>query len=256
MAARQPCRRRSPTAHQPRPGPGRREPGPPPAPYDGAGGAGYRRRRRRCCGADRDACVRRGRRRPKPQRDRRAGRFVVECPPSSSPRAGRRGHRVDEPDPSRAGRGAGGRDVCTSVPGPGNGVRFPEEALVSGVDDLVAAVNDLEVAGPPEACTMDLGPGYRIAFGYDDGPSFVDQRSAVRRPDPRGRQHLSRGSGGRRGGVPRVDGRAAARLTGETTGEPTSPTWPARTWAARRRARTSLGLPRRSSASTTAAAPR
>ena len=37
----------------------------------------------------------------------------------------------------------------------------------------MAAINGQDVTGEPDVCNLDLGPGYRIAFGYDDESSFV-----------------------------------------------------------------------------------
>jgi hypothetical protein len=53
--------------------------------------------------------------------------------------------------------------------GPGIGFDEPEDALVSGVEELVRVVNAQEVTGPPRVCTTDLGTGYLLAFEYPGG---------------------------------------------------------------------------------------
>lgn len=60
----------------------------------------------------------------------------------------------------------------------GAGTEFdvPDDALVTGVDELTDTVNGLDAypaSGPNTACTMDLGPGYQIVFGYPDGSTVV-----------------------------------------------------------------------------------
>ncbi len=98
--------------------------------------------------------------------------FVVDCPPIEVGKGGI-AQGVDEPDPNAPDavpQGATSARLCQGV---GTEYDVPEEALTTEVDDLVAAINDLDVTGEPEMCTMDLGPGYRIAFGYDDESSFV-----------------------------------------------------------------------------------
>ncbi len=100
--------------------------------------------------------------------------FVVDCPPIKLEKGGTaEGSAIDAPDPAAPSTVPEGATSARLCQGPGTTFDVPADALVTGVDDLVAAVNDLEVTGEPEVCTMDLGPGYRIAFGYDDGSSFV-----------------------------------------------------------------------------------
>lgn len=53
--------------------------------------------------------------------------------------------------------------------GPGIGFDEPDDALVTGVDELVRVVNAQEVTGPPRVCQTDLGTGYLLAFEYADG---------------------------------------------------------------------------------------
>ncbi|WP_168798183.1 hypothetical protein, partial [Nocardioides sp.] len=57
--------------------------------------------------------------------------------------------------------------------GAGTPIDAPDDALISNVGTMVALVNGLEKTEKPEVCTMDLGPGYRLVFGYDDGSTFV-----------------------------------------------------------------------------------
>lgn len=57
--------------------------------------------------------------------------------------------------------------------GPGTPVDVPADALVTKVGTIVAAVNELETTPAPEMCPADIGPGYRLVFGYDGGRTFV-----------------------------------------------------------------------------------
>ena len=100
--------------------------------------------------------------------------FVVDCPPIKLEKGGTaEGSAIDAPDPAAPSTVPEGATSARLCQGPGTTFDVPADALVTGVDDLVAAVNDLEVTGEHQMCTMDLGPGYRIAFGYDDESSFV-----------------------------------------------------------------------------------
>jgi hypothetical protein len=95
---------------------------------------------------------------------------VVECPPA--PKDGAI-DPIDVPDPAAPDAVPEGATSARLCQGPGMEFQAPDAALVTDVEALVAAVNALEPTGPPEVCTLDLGPGYRIAFGYDDGSTFV-----------------------------------------------------------------------------------
>lgn len=57
----------------------------------------------------------------------------------------------------------------------GGAVRIdvPQDALVTDVDAVAAAVNELEIADPGRMCTADLGPGYQLVFAYADGSTVV-----------------------------------------------------------------------------------
>jgi hypothetical protein len=100
--------------------------------------------------------------------------FVVECPPIKVFDDGTaQESEIDQPDPGAPDSVPEGATSARLCQGPGTVFEFPPDVLVTDVDDLVAAVNDLEVTGEPAACTMELGPGYRMAFGYDDGSTFV-----------------------------------------------------------------------------------
>ncbi|KRA38324.1 MULTISPECIES: hypothetical protein [unclassified Nocardioides] len=56
----------------------------------------------------------------------------------------------------------------------GQGTKFdvPLDALVVGIEDLIATANGLDAYpewGPNSACNLDFGTGYQIVFGYPDG---------------------------------------------------------------------------------------
>lgn len=97
----------------------------------------------------------------------------VECPPAEAKDGVVQGTEVDQPDPDAPDSVPEGATSARLCQGPGTTFRAPDDALTTGVDDLVAAINALEPTGEPEVCTTDLGPGFRIAFGYDDGSTFV-----------------------------------------------------------------------------------
>lgn len=98
---------------------------------------------------------------------------AVACPPIKVRDGQAVGSAIDEPDPDAPEAVPEGATSARLCQGPGMTFQAPGDALVTDVDELVAAVNDLEPAEAPGVCTMDLGPGYRIAFGYDDGSTFV-----------------------------------------------------------------------------------
>lgn len=52
-------------------------------------------------------------------------------------------------------------------------IEVPKDALVTDVDTLAAAVNDLEPKATDAMCTMDLGPAYQLVFTYPDGSTTV-----------------------------------------------------------------------------------
>jgi|GEM_PF-5781425 len=97
----------------------------------------------------------------------------VECPPIEIRNGTALGSAIDEPDPDAPAAVPEGATSARLCQGPGTTFDVPEEALVTDVDDLVAEINALPETGAPEICTMDIGPGFRIAFGYDDGSTFV-----------------------------------------------------------------------------------
>lgn len=100
--------------------------------------------------------------------------FVVECPPIEVDKGGfAQGSELDQPDPGAADAVPQDATSARLCQGPGSAIDVPDEALVRGVDDLVAAVNGLVVAPEDQFCTQELGPGFRIAFGYDDRSTFV-----------------------------------------------------------------------------------
>lgn len=98
---------------------------------------------------------------------------VVECPPIKIQDGTAQGSAIDQPDPDAPGAVPEGATSARLCQGPGTTFEVPDDALVTDVDELVAEVNALPETGEPEVCTMDLGPGFRIAFGYDDGSTFV-----------------------------------------------------------------------------------
>lgn len=100
--------------------------------------------------------------------------FVVECPPITVEKDGiAQGSEIDQPDPAAPSAVPEGATSARLCQGPGTTLEVPANALVTGVDELVTAVNDLEAPPEHQMCTDELGPGYRIAFGYDDESSFV-----------------------------------------------------------------------------------
>ncbi len=98
---------------------------------------------------------------------------VVECPPAKAHGDVVDGTEIDRPDPAAPDAVPAGATSARLCQGPGTTFEVPGEALVTDLEGLVSAINALDVTGEPEVCTMDLGPGYRIAFGYDDGSTFV-----------------------------------------------------------------------------------
>ncbi|MBU2698066.1 hypothetical protein [Pimelobacter sp. 30-1] len=67
-------------------------------------------------------------------------------------------------------------DGATSVrlcPGGGTPVAVPRDALVTDVDDLAATINGLAEQPADAACTLELGPGFQLAFAYPDGSTVV-----------------------------------------------------------------------------------
>ncbi|HVK29578.1 MAG TPA: hypothetical protein VM575_14645 [Nocardioides sp.] len=52
-------------------------------------------------------------------------------------------------------------------------IDLPADALVTDVDALAAAVNDLDPKAPDAMCTMDLGPRYQLVFSYPDESTTV-----------------------------------------------------------------------------------
>lgn len=53
--------------------------------------------------------------------------------------------------------------------GPGMAFQAPADALTTGVGDLVELVNAQPEGARDPMCTMDLGVGYQLVFGYPDG---------------------------------------------------------------------------------------
>ncbi|KAA1421211.1 hypothetical protein F0U44_02550 [Nocardioides humilatus] len=80
---------------------------------------------------------------------------------------------IDNPDPSLPDAVPAGASSARLCQGAGTTIEVPADALTTDLDGLADAINGLEGSGPPEVCTLDLGPGYRIVFGYGDGSTFV-----------------------------------------------------------------------------------
>lgn len=100
---------------------------------------------------------------------------VVECPPIKVRDGVAEGTAIDQPDPDAPADVPDGATSARLCQGPGTTFRVPDDALVDEgeVAGLVDEINALEEAPEHQMCTMDLGPGFRIAFGYDDGSTFV-----------------------------------------------------------------------------------
>ena len=99
---------------------------------------------------------------------------AVQCPPAEVEGGVIEEAAIDRPDPDApeaVPEGATSARICAG-PGVSQASAVPDQP-VSDVAAMVDAVNGLERTGPPEICTSDFGPGYRIAFGYDDGTRFV-----------------------------------------------------------------------------------
>lgn len=98
------------------------------------------------------------------------------APPPECPEAPAEGESdaIDELDPhapDAVPAGATSVRLCQ-----GTGTELPDAGtlLTDRVGRVVTAVNDLEQhAEKPEMCPMDMGPGYRMVFGYADGSSFT-----------------------------------------------------------------------------------
>lgn len=100
---------------------------------------------------------------------------LVECPPIKVRGGVAEGSAIDQPHPDAPADVPDGATSARLCQGPGTRFRAPDEALVddAGVAGLVEAINALADAPEHQMCTMDLGPGFRIAFGYGDGSTFV-----------------------------------------------------------------------------------
>lgn len=72
--------------------------------------------------------------------------------------------------PDRIPDGAVSVRLCS---GTGVPLDAPGDALVANVADVADAVNGLEAADPQQVCTLVLGIGYQLVFGYPDGTTTV-----------------------------------------------------------------------------------
>ncbi len=83
---------------------------------------------------------------------------LAELPPASTPL----------PGPDTIPPGAVAVRLCAAVEGAPGGVP-PRDALVSGVDDVAAAINARRPAPPPAGCPADGGPTWDLVFVWSDG---------------------------------------------------------------------------------------
>lgn len=72
--------------------------------------------------------------------------------------------------PDHVPDGASSVRLCGAT---GIAIDVPDDALVTGVDEVATAINGLEAAAPDMACTMELGPVYQLVFDYPDGSTVV-----------------------------------------------------------------------------------
>lgn len=72
-------------------------------------------------------------------------------------------------DESGSGRVPDGATWVRLCSGDGMPIEVPDDALVTRVDELAATVNGLDAKAPDAMCTLELGPGYQLVFGYPDG---------------------------------------------------------------------------------------
>lgn len=93
-----------------------------------------------------------------------------ECPPE--PEEGKP-DPIDEPDPDAPDAVPSGATSARLCQGVGTPVDGADTLLTTDVADLVDAINGLKTTPKPEMCTADMGPGYRLVFGYPDGSTFV-----------------------------------------------------------------------------------
>lgn len=93
-----------------------------------------------------------------------------ECPPA--PAEGE-SDPIDEIDPEAPDAVPGGATSVRLCQGPGTELTDAGTLLTDDVDDVVAVINGLETTGEPELCTADIGPGFRMVFGYPDGTTFI-----------------------------------------------------------------------------------
>lgn len=97
---------------------------------------------------------------------------VVECPPAKAKDGVVQGTAIDQPDPSAPDAVPDGATSARICQGPGTTVEVSPDP-VPDATELAATINALLPTAPPEICPMDLGPGFRIVFGYADGSRFV-----------------------------------------------------------------------------------
>ncbi|MEZ0579474.1 hypothetical protein [Nocardioides sp. MH1] len=98
----------------------------------------------------------------------------VSCPPAKAEDGVIPESAIDSPDPAAPDAVPEGATAARICEGPGAALTYPDDLLTQDVATLVETVNGLaRTDGPADVCTMELGPGFRIVFGYDDGSTFV-----------------------------------------------------------------------------------
>lgn len=97
-------------------------------------------------------------------------------PPPECPEAPAEGETdpIDEIDPDAPDAVPAGATSVRLCQGVGTKLREPDLLMEHSVARLTKYINRLEKRGEkPEVCTQDIGPGYRLVFGYPDGSEFT-----------------------------------------------------------------------------------
>ena len=93
-----------------------------------------------------------------------------ECPPAPSETEP---DPIDEPDADASDQVPADATSVRLCQGVGTAVDGAGDLLTSQVQDVADAVNGLKATTKPDMCTADMGPGFRLVFGYADGTTFV-----------------------------------------------------------------------------------
>lgn len=97
-------------------------------------------------------------------------------PPPECPEAPAEGEAdpIDEIDPDAPDSVPEGATSVRLCQGPGTELADAGTLLTEEVQRVVTTINDLDQQSEkPEMCTMDVGPGFRMVFGYADGSTFT-----------------------------------------------------------------------------------